>query len=66
MPNVFDVDAATKCVVEVGRLTAELAALDDKRKTVRAQLKATKAEMKQIVAGQRKAKKAAAAPAAAK
>jgi hypothetical protein len=58
MPNVFDVDAATKCVVEVGRLTAELAGLDEMRKGLKAQLKSKKAEMKQIVAGPRKAKKA--------
>jgi hypothetical protein len=61
MPNVFDVDAATKCVTEVGRLTTELAGLDEKRKGVKSALKAKQKEMKTLLSGPRKAKKSVSA-----
>jgi hypothetical protein len=41
----FDVETAQRVIAEVGKLTTDLASIDEKRKNVRSQLKAKKAEL---------------------
>jgi hypothetical protein len=62
MANVFDVESAQKTITEVGKLTNELAAVEEKRKALRGELKARKTVLKQLLAGPRKERKAAEGP----
>jgi hypothetical protein len=61
MPNVFDVEAATKCVADVAKLANELATVDERRKALKAQLKAKQKELSGLMRPKKARKRDAAA-----
>lgn len=52
----FEIERAQKTVADIGRLTSDLAAADEKRRELKAELRKAKASLKQLLAAPRKAK----------